>query len=39
MDSITFGVQLTQFKVCRCIYRICSDRTWGKVKMVHYYSW
>jgi len=18
------------FKVCSCIYRICSDRTWGK---------
>jgi len=20
------------FKVCSCIYRLCSDRTWGKYK-------
>ena len=23
-------IQLIHFTVCSCIYRICSDRTWGK---------
>jgi len=28
--SYVMDIFRNHFKVCRCKYRICSDRTWGK---------